>query len=225
MAARDPNDPYNFFFSIPFISAAYSKQGRPTPRTSEVNLPVNARTKRQIGFGAAQEQGREAAQLAHGRLIDFGQNVAGNLEFLGNGLNNGWRDFHHSFDGHMDNAHNALQAFGTGVGKLLGNVSPTAAGLWNGLKAQVDKDINTSKERLKGFGDHVSNQINHQKQQAGHVWQGVRDNVDRPLHQGLGSGSTRSPLSLDLSLEGRHTSTTGRPLTREDDEELPFDLN
>lgn len=134
-----------------------------------------------------QQQAAQSGQAAHNQLIGFGQNTADNLNWAGNAANNAWMDFHHAFDGYLDNGHSGLIQFGKMVEGMLGRVSPVLAGLWSGFQRQVDKDIDTGKQRLESFGNMIGGNIQHGSGQVGATWGNIRDNVDRPLHQGLGS--------------------------------------
>ena len=223
-AQYDPRDPLSVFrFRFPFLSVIVNKwpadqqtafanqlvggqAGGQAGGQGQVNgqwgqAAVNGRRKRQISWGAG--QAARSGQAAHGQLIDFGENTGKNLDYVGDSVKNGWMDFHHMFDGHLENGHKALIGFGRGVEGLLGRVSPGAAGLWNGFQAQVDKDINTGKGRLEGFGNMVGDNLQHGKKQVGNVWQGVRDNVDEPLRQGLGALTTPKPLSVKVPQSAR----------------------
>ena len=152
----------------------------------------------QLSVADACEEATQAGQAAHHQLINFGANAAGNLDYLGDAAHDLWMDFHHGFDGHLNNTHQGLMAFGHGVEGLLGRVSPTLAGLWHGFQDQVDKSIDSSKDRLESLGNIVAANIQHGKQQVGASWQSIRDNVDRPLSLGL--GTPVSPPSVAASL-------------------------
>ena len=243
-APRNPNDPYNFFFSLPFLSVGVSKQGRPhaaqqqAPATGALppqtngqvqqpvsggaqlptqgaSLSVQGRRKREIGLNDAREQATQTGQAAHHQLINFGANAAGNLDYLGDAAHDLWMDFHHGFDGHLNNTHQGLVAFGHGVEGLLGRVSPTLAGLWHGFQDQVDKSIDSSKDRLESLGNIVAANIQHGKQQVGASWQSIRDNVDRPLSLGL--GTPVSPPSVAASPAAGFPSTPSPSLSLSDD--------
>ena len=179
------------------------------------SLSVQGRRKREIGLNDAREQATQAGQAAHHQLINFGANAAGNLDYLGDAAHDLWMDFHHGFDGHLNNTHQGLMAFGHGVEGLLGRVSPTLAGLWHGFQDQVDKSIDSSKDRLESLGNIVAANIQHGKQQVGASWQSIRDNVDRPLSLGL--GTPVSPPSVAASPAAGFPSTPSPSLSLSDD--------